>query len=113
MTFTKRTTPRNIRDAAAADVLRRAEDVIASAISADAARFKDGEKLIRQIVAVAYRKGLLLQTAAGAANAGALQAIWRAMTQDPELSAATTHLLGLVGANDVLILLDRWLPKPQ
>jgi hypothetical protein len=110
MVFGKRTTARRIKDAAAAEVLRRAEEVIASAISVDAARLAEGEKLIRQIVAVAHRKGLLLQVAHADARAELLRGLWNGLTRDPDVGAATTHLVGLVGAQDVLILLDRVLP---
>jgi hypothetical protein len=39
-----------------------------------------------------------------------LKAIWRAMTEDPDLGGGATHLEGLVGINDALVLLDRMLP---
>ena len=86
--------------------------MIALSISGDAARFAEGEKLIRQIVAVAHRKGLVLQAPRADMRGEVLQAIWQGMTRDPELGAATTHLFGLVGAHDVLILLDRVLLAP-
>lgn len=110
MAFSRQATSRKIKDAAAAEALRRAEEVIAANIAADAARFAEGERLIRQVVAVAYRKNMLAQISGTKSYAEVLQAIWQGMTRDPELGAATTHLIGLVGAHDVLILLDRVLP---
>jgi hypothetical protein len=111
MAFTKRTTTRTIKDAAAADVLRRAEELMSSAIHADTLRFAEGEKLTRQIVAVAHRKKLT--DAPGVdKHPEILKTIWQAMVKDPDLAAATTHLVGLVGPHDVLILLDRMLPTP-
>ncbi len=112
MTFSTRTTMRKIKDAAAADVLRKAEELIFSAISADAVRFAEGEKLTQQIVAVAQRKGLIPVTPCVDKHTERLKAIWQAMNMDPDLGAVTTHLAGLVGAYDVLILLDRMLPTP-
>ena len=112
MAFTKRATLRMIKDAAAADVLRKAEELMSSAINADAARFAEGEKLTRQIVAVAYRKGLTLVAPDVGTHSERLKTIWQAMTRDPDLVSATTHLIGLVGPHDVLILLDRMLPTP-
>lgn len=110
MAFSTRTTMRKIKDASAADVLRKAEELISSAISADAVRFAEGEKLTQQIVAVAQRKGLMPVTPSVDKHTEMLKAIWQAMIMDPDLGAATTHLAGLVGAYDVLILLDRMLP---
>lgn len=112
MAFSGRTTVRKIKDASAADVLRKAEELISSAISADAVRFAEGEKLTQQIVAVAQRKGLIPVTPSVDKHTEMLKAIWQAMIMDPDLGAATTHLAGLVGAYDVLILLDRMLPTP-
>lgn len=112
MVFSKQATSRKIKDAAAAEALRRAEEVIASSIGADAARVAEGEKLIRQVVAVAHRKGLPVQATGGNKRAEVLQAIWQGLTRDPELGAATARLIGLVGSQDVLILLDRVLPVP-
>jgi len=110
MAFSTRTTMRKIKDASAADVLRKAEELISSTISADAARFAEGEKLTQQIVAVAQRKGLIPATPSAGTHAEMLKAIWQAMIIDPDLGAATTHLAGLVGEHDVLIVLDRMLP---
>lgn len=112
MAFSTRTTIRKIKDASAADVLRKAEELISISISADAARFAEGEKLTQQIVAVAQRKGLIPVTPSLDKHTEMLKSIWQAMIMDPDLGAATTHLAGLVGAYDVLILLDRMLPTP-
>jgi hypothetical protein len=109
--FTSRATPRRIREASAADVLRRAEEVIARAVSVDVARLAEGEKLIRQIVAVAERKRLPVHRNSIDSHSEALTALWLALTADPDVGSAATHLVGLVGANDVLVLLDRALPS--
>jgi hypothetical protein len=108
--FNTRVTARKIKDASAADALRKAEERITSAIGQDAQRFAEGEKLIRQIVAIAQRKGLTDRASGGERNPGVLRAIWHAVALDPDLAAAATRLVGLVGAHDVLILLDRALP---
>lgn len=111
MAFTTRTTTRMIKEAAAAEALRRAADVITQAISGDAARVAEGEKLMRQILAVAQRNGISNVTAYGEyTHSDMVKAIWKAMTEDPDLGGATTRLEGLVGANDALVLLDRMLP---
>lgn len=110
--FSKRATPRMIRDAAAAEVLRKAEELISSAINTDTARFAEGEKLMRQIVAVAHKKRLTVVAPVATSHSEMLKSIWQAMIEDPDLGTAATHLVGLVGAHDVLILLDRMLLRP-
>lgn len=105
--FNTRATPRKIKDASAADVLRRAEERISSAISADALRLAEGDRLVRQIMAVALRKGLAPQDPSGGTSPGVLRAVWHSISMDPDLAAPATRLVGLVGAHDVLILLDR------
>jgi hypothetical protein len=107
--FSERTTRRKIKDASAADVLRKAEELLSNAIRVDAAQLAEGERLTRQIVTVAQRKGLILVTPTVDEHSEMLKAIWRAMIVDPELGPATTHLAGLVGVHDALILLDRML----
>ena len=111
MTFSARTTARKIKEAAAADVLRKAAEVIFKTIAADAARVAESEQLMRQILAVAQRKGILKVSAHSAyTHSDMMKTIWRAMTEDPDLGGAATRLEGLVGINDTLVLLDRMLP---
>ena len=111
MTFSARTTARKIKEAAAADVLRKAAEVIFKTIAADAARVAESEQLMRQILAVAQRKGILKVSAHSAyTHSDMMKAIWRAMTENPDLGGAATRLEGLVGINDTLVLLDRMLP---
>jgi hypothetical protein len=107
--FSGRMTVRKIRDGISADVLRKADETISAAIRAPEAQIAEGERLTRQVVALAIRKGLIQQgTPSG--HDEMLKEIWRRMSLDPELGPVTTHIIGLVGAYDALILLDRSLP---
>jgi len=110
MVLTGRKTARKIRDAAAADALRRSSDIISDAIRGDTAQIAEGEKLTRQLVALAERKGILPCDPDAGGHDEKLNAIWHAMSEDPDLGPATTHLAGLVGGYDALVLLDRMLP---
>ncbi len=110
LVFSGRTTARKIRDATTADVLRKAEEVISNAIRADVAHLAEGERLARQIVSVAQRRGLIISAPIADKNTKTLNAFWTAMITDQELGPATTHLAGLVGVHDALILIDRMLP---
>jgi len=107
--FNNRKTARGIKDAVAADVLRKAENLISNAISYDVARVAEGEKITRQLVALAQQKGLIQLDSSIGEHSDMLKAIWNAMSNDPDLGPGTTHLIGLVGNYDSLILLDRML----
>lgn len=111
MGFAVRTTARKIKEAAAVEVLRKAAEAILQAIAADAARIAEGERLMRQILAVAQRKGISQVPEHSSYNhTELLKAIWRVMTEDPDLGGGAARLEGLVGINDTLLLLDRVLP---
>lgn len=105
--FSGRKNPRKIKDAVAADILRKAEEQISASIRVYAAQVAEGEKLARQLAALATRKGLIPEKPYTGNHTDILNAIWRRMSEDPELGPATIHLAGLVGAYDALILIDR------
>lgn len=102
-----RATPRKIRDAAAADVLRRAESAVSAAVRADAARVGEAERLVYQVVSVAARKGVLPPSPCPESHTEMLRAAWALVSGDPDTGAAATHVAGLVGPHDALVLLDR------
>jgi len=110
LVFSSRTTARKIKNASAENVLRRAQEAISSAIKADASQLADGERLAQQIVSVAQRKGLITPPSSANKHTKTLNTYWKAMIADPELGPPTTHLAGLVGVHDALILIDRMLP---
>jgi len=110
LVFSGRTTARKIRDATAADVLRKAEEVISNAIRADVAQLAEGERLARQIASLAQRKRLIVSAQIVNKHTETLNAYWNAMIADQELGPPTTHLAGLVGVHNALILIDRMLP---
>lgn len=98
---------RKVKDAYAADILRTAEGRIAEAIQASAAQIAEAERLTRQLVMVAQRRGLVPPESGAGNLSERLQDIWQRMSVDPELAGATAHVSGLVGSQDALILLDR------
>ena len=75
------------------------KEVISNSVRADAARFAEAEKLMRQIVAVAQRKALRLPGNDLGNRSDDLKGLWSDMTRDADLSAVTTHLVGLIGPN--------------
>jgi hypothetical protein len=107
ITFHGRITSRKIKDATAADLLKKADKIITESIIGDIAKFAEGEKLARQLVVLAERKGLLAIKSESVAHTEMLRSIWNSIDADPELGSAATHLLSIAGINDVMILLDR------
>lgn len=98
---------RKVKDAYAADILRTAEGRVAEAISASEAQIAEADKLTRQLVTLAKRKGLIPPETAGGSLSERLNDIWQRMLADPELAGATAHVAGMIGNQDSLILLDR------
>lgn len=109
-TFLGQKTNRKIKAAVAADVLHKADEIISNAIKGTVAQITEGENIARQLVTLAQRKGLIPVNSRVSGHTEWLNSIWKAMLQDPELGPATTHLAGIVGVYDALILLDRLLP---
>ncbi len=105
-----RMTSRKARDTAAAEVLRKAAEVIATTIRGDAARLEEAERLARQLATVALRKGLIAAAATGIPASARMAAIWSALAGDPELGPATAHLAALAGTQDAWLLVARALP---
>jgi len=108
--FAGRKTVRKVRDAVAAESLRRAEGVASDAIRGHAAQIAEGEKLARQLVALSEQKGIIQRYSGANDQTAMLTGIWSAMSEDPDLVGGTTALKGLVGFRDALILVDRMLP---
>jgi hypothetical protein len=111
--FHGRPTKRKIRNATAALVLRGTGDLVSSVIQKDQERVSEAERLGRQLVALARAKQLIRQQPSGEDWKEMLKAIWRAMSDDPELSPGTTNLEGLVGPHDALIVLDRTISRDK
>jgi len=99
---------RKLRDAAATDALRRAEEIVSSALRADQMQVADGERLARQLVAHAVRTGALT---ADMLRAPQLEALWQRVIGDSDLGTPANHLAGLVGLQNALILFGRALPR--
>jgi hypothetical protein len=107
ITFHGRITSRKIKDATAADLLKKADKIIIESIKGDITKFAEGEKLARQLVVLAERKGLLAIKSKSVGHTDMLRMIWQSINADPELGSAAAHLLSIAGINDVMILLDR------
>ena len=105
-----RQTPRKIKMATAAEVIRKSEELVSEAVRADAARIGEAERLVAQMVSVARRKQLVPEGLNGPEHTAMLRWLWQAMAADPDTGSAAVHVAGMVGPTDALILLDRALP---
>lgn len=101
------TTSRRLRDFAAAEALRRAEELVSGALRQDAAQLQDAEGVMRQMVVVAYYKGLLDVGATDDSRTDVLQLLWSRLLADPDLIQGAVRVSGLVGLPTALALLDR------
>lgn len=102
-----RPTGRKIKEATAADVLRRGGDIVSNVICKDNERIAEATRMNRQLVALAKAKGLIRELPSGENYTEILKALWRTLASDPDISPGTTNVEGLVGPNDALIILDR------
>lgn len=88
--------------------LRSATEVVSQAIAPRRAQVDEGERVMMQLLALAKRLGLV-PAEAGQTHTAWLESILQAMSDRPELAALATHVIGLLGAADALIVLDRCL----
>ena len=101
-----RATPRAIRDAAAAQSMERASAIITETISESRAHRAEAERVLRQVLAAAEQKGFNFELA-DIPRGHFLKSLLKTLRQDADLGGATTHAVGLIGADDALIVLDR------
>lgn len=111
LSFIGGTSPRKLREAAAAEALRRAEETVSNVLRADVAQLDEAARLVRQMVAIAQRKGVLGEAAGASNHSEAVNAIWAAFLRDPDLAAGAMRVNGLAGAHNALFLLSRELPE--
>jgi flavin-binding protein dodecin len=112
LAFVGTPTVRKARDAAASEAIRRAEETVSGVLRADLAQVDEARRLVRQMLAVAQRKGLPVTTRDAPSISDAINGLWAACLRDAELAAAATRVNGLVGPFNALVLLSRELP-PQ
>lgn len=105
--FGQRTTARKIAEATAVDILRRVSDFVSNAVREDVSRISEAERIARKLVAVARFKGLIPDKPFEGDVTEHLKATWRRMSTDPDIGPGSVGMLGLIGPNDALEILDR------
>ena len=88
---------------AAADALARAARVVEDAVAPARRLSEEGERIARQIASVARAKGY----PSGGSDWGQVSAAWDLAARDPDLVSAATHLVGLVGRMNAIMLFMR------
>lgn len=97
---------RNLKDARASHMLKRATDVISETIRFRRGQVDEADRVMMQIVAVADRLGLITAEA-GQNHSAYLQATLQVISNRAELTSLVVHVTGLLGKADILIVLDR------
>lgn len=105
--FLAKPTKRKMVEAATASAIHHASSLTAQVIQADISRFNEAEQTVRQLVAIAKAKGLLLNIPNNGNHTETLKFIWRTIAQDADIAPGAVNVEGMVGPYDALILLDR------
>lgn len=108
--FHGKTSKNKLRDAVAASVLQKANDIIHSAVKETENKIEKANTLIKNLVVLAEKKGIIHKNLVFENHSEMLKSIWNLMDSDQDLVSGTTSLNGLVGKYDAMILLDRELP---
>ncbi|MCL2664684.1 MAG: hypothetical protein FWE82_03650 [Defluviitaleaceae bacterium] len=99
---------RRAREALAAETVKIAVELATAYVSTDRALHDEASNLLRQLLAEAALKGIVsLKPTNG--NGNHVAKVWAAMAANPEFGQACAHAVGLVGAYNVYILLDKCL----
>lgn len=109
--FHGRVSSRKIREAAATDMLKRASDLVTSAVQGDGNRIDEAQRVARQLIALARFKGLIPAGRPDGDPIENVKAVWNNMQTDQEIGQGAAHLIGLVGPHDALIVLDRGITR--
>jgi len=110
ISFVGAPTARKVRDATAAEALRRAEETVSNTLRADLTQIDEARRLIRQMVAFAVQRGLAGAGGGAGSHNDEVHAIWSALQRDPDIGAGATRVVALAGPQNALILLGRELP---
>ncbi|MCP5052590.1 MAG: hypothetical protein GY940_35810 [bacterium] len=108
--FHGKTPKSKLINASAANIVQKANDIIHSAIKETENKIERANDLVKNLVVLAEKKGIIHKGLVCDNHSEMLKAIWNAMDSDQDLVSGTTGLSGMVGKYDVLILLDRALP---
>jgi hypothetical protein len=95
-----------VQRAVAAQALQKASELASVIVAENRKRIAEGEAIAQQLIAVALSRGLVEHRDPVTSNTEYLSNL-RDRLISADLANAVLHLEGLVGPNDILILLDR------
>ncbi len=98
---------RRVLAATVAFIMRESNRVVYDSVARERERVDEAERIMRQLVAIAHARGLIVVPPKGDQRHDALKALWSRVTAEPDLAAGAVSVEGLVGPLDALILLDR------
>jgi hypothetical protein len=108
MTIVGRPSARKIKEATGALVLASGNDVLQAVIADRKSVFQEAERISRQMLTLAQLKGLVTGPIDGGSSQQQFLARLRdQLAADPDLASIEAHVVGLVGATDTLVMLDR------
>lgn len=111
ITIHGRLTTRKMKQAVAADVIKRTGAIVVEAIHGDKERISKAEEICQQLIALARAKSLVVLPLEGMDHTQSLKALWSKLSSDHDIAAGTVNIEGLVGPDDSLIVLDRTLAR--
>ena len=107
ISFVGRVSKRKVREATASHSISSAVEIVSEKISKDIERVEEANRVLRQLVCIAKRSGVVFDLPSDKNFGEALKSIWSKMSKDQVLAQGVVSVEGLVGPHDALILLDR------
>lgn len=105
--FHGRMSKRKIVEGAVIFAVRNATSLVTDLLRKELDRVGDAERMMRQLLAMANAKGLLLNPPNGTSHTDFLKQLWAVFSADQDLAPGTINVEGFVGPHDALVVLDR------
>src|SRR5688500_9554179 len=112
-TLEKQSTHRNeLQHNTAFKIMQAAESLLRTDLGLKMEKLREAEDLVRQVVIAGFQEGLITpEIIAKTKKQAQLEALWTALSQDPNISLGQTRILLLVSKYDVWILLGDMLAR--
>ena len=94
----------------AATVLRSAQAIVSSLMGGTAQTLAEAESLLRKVVTVAGRKGLIVPRGKGVDRRDWVHSVWAEISADDDLGRAVSHVCESLNVDEALAIFDRLLP---
>lgn len=102
-----RATSSRVSAAVASETLHRASEIAGRILDDQRQRISEAQRLAHQLVASGMAMGSIPERAGANDNSEYLRTVHRSLKESAGLGNAVTHLQGLVGPHDSLLLIDR------